>query len=134
MLLSLPMLALDLGPPRPQTGPESPFPGKRVLGSKNPHFPSSWKREFSVQKKEGCFLTENSLSGLCESEGKWGVLGPETLFSRNGDSDPGVGGIPSLDNLLYHCFAGESQTHWSANDIDDSMVKFLVVLDCFQQK
>ena len=57
-------------PLTPDRGPNPHFLEKRVSGSKNSHFPSFWKREFSVKNplfptrehiENGDFWTENSL-------------------------------------------------------------------------
>ena len=44
----------------PDTGPNPHFLEKRVSGSKNSHFPSFWKREFSVKKSPFFFLQGNT--------------------------------------------------------------------------
>ena len=92
-------------PPTPDRAPDPHFLEKRVSGSKNPHFPSAWKREFSVKKKSPfslCslvekreFLTENSL--FQAERGNGGFWAPEPSFPGNGDSGPVWGrGNPKL--------------------------------------
>ena len=76
--------------PDPRQGPESPFPG--VSGSKNPNFPSFWKREFSVKKspffykgthrKWGVLDRKLPFPAFVRARGNGGFLDPETLGIR----------------------------------------------------
>ena len=91
---------LELGFPRPQTGPKTHFLEKRVSGSKNPHFPS-WKREFSVKKspffykgtqgKWGFFDRKLPFPGRVRARGNGGFWTPKPSFPLNGDSGPCLG-------------------------------------------
>ena len=103
MLVSFNQVTQHQIPPTPDSGPNPHFLEKRASGSKNPHFPSFWKREFSVKKKPffckgmGILGPKTPFSSLCKGDGKWGFLDPETLFSRKWGFGPlsGVGGIPT---------------------------------------
>ena len=76
----------------PDSRPNPRYLQKRVSGSQNPHFPSSWKWEFSVKRsprflqgntyKMGILGPKASFSSVCKGDGKWGFWNPETLFSR----------------------------------------------------
>ena len=66
LMHSSPRLAI---PPTPRQSPESRFPGKEGF----PHFPSAWKREFSVKK---------SPFSLCSLVEKKGIFRQKTPFSR----------------------------------------------------
>ena len=88
-------------PPTPDRGPNPHFLEKRVLGSKNPHFPSFWTREFSV-KKSPFSTREHMENGECldrklpfpafarETE-NWDFWTPKPSFPGNGDSGPCLG-------------------------------------------
>ena len=58
-------------PPTPDRAPNPHFLEKRVSGSKNPLFPSAWKREFSVKKSP--FFYKGT-------QGKWGLFDRNSLF------------------------------------------------------
>ena len=88
-------------PPTPDRGPNPHFLEKRVLGSKNPHFPSRLQR-----LEKGVFGPKIPIFYVFPCR-KMGIFGPKTPFSRtrgnggfwtpkpsfpgNGDSGPGLG-------------------------------------------
>ena len=82
-------------PPTPDRGPNPHFPKKRVSGSKKTHFPSFWKREFSVKKshKSLFFLQGNALKIVDFSAEN----SPKPSFPGNRDAGPCLGwGVSQL--------------------------------------
>ena len=84
--------------PDPRQAPNPHFLEKRDSGSKNPPFPSSWKREFSVkkspffckgtQRKWGFFDRKLPSAARVRAEGNGGFWTPKPSFPENGDSGP----------------------------------------------
>ena len=79
--------------PGPRQAPNPHFLEKRVLGSKNPHFPSK-KSPFSAREQKTPF------SSPCQGGGKWGSWTPKPSFPGNGDSGP-VWGQGNRKNNLF---------------------------------
>ena len=89
--------------------PPNPDPHfqRGLRGPKKTHFPSSWKREFSVKKSPffqgtagdmGSFWQKTPFCGLCEGQENGGFRTPKPSFPGNGGFGPlsGFGWIPSL--------------------------------------
>ena len=106
-------------PPTPDRAPNPHFLEKRVSGSKTPHFPSAWKREFSVKIPIfpvfpwGFFDRKLPFLGQGGNGGFWT---PKPSFPENGDSGPCLGSGESQINPDKRSIM--TQTHWTMQKAD----------------